>query len=245
MFFVCDKRKINSYLISIGTVLMLLSTAMFIGDTKNDTILTSTASTDNYPIYKIDTKEEKVSISINCNKSAENIDSILKSLDKMKTKATFYITGEFAERYPDEVKKIIKSGNEVGSLGYHYENLKKKSKEEIEEEIFKGKNSIEKVINKKIKTFRAPYGECNTLIIEEAKKQNLTTIQWNLDSLDYNGLDSAEICERIDEGLIPGSIVLLHNDGKNTASSIEDIITIIKKRNYNICTVSELIKLQK
>ena len=81
-------------------------------------------------------------------------------------------------------------------------------------------------------------------ITKEAKAQNLVTTQWNVDSLDYNGLNSEEMCERINEGLVPGSIILLHNNGKYTADSIEDIIHNIQKQEYSICTVSDLIGLQ-
>ena len=78
----------------------------------------------------------------------------------------------------------------------------------------------------------------------EAKKQNLYTVQWNIDALDYNGLNGEEMCERINEGLMPRSIILLHNNGKYTASSIENIIYNIQKQQYEICTVSDLITLQ-
>ena len=52
------------------------------------------------------------------------------------------------------------------------------------------------------------------------------------------------MCEIINEGLMPVSIILLHNNGKFTASAIEDIIHNIQKQQYEICTVSDLIGLQ-
>lgn len=244
MFFVLNKRKINSYLISIGTVIMLFAVSLFVNNGANTAVETSGKNFKQLPIYKIETERKKVAISINCSENAENIESIIDSLSKMKAKATFYVTGELAEKNPDAIKKIINNGNEIGNLSYHYTNLKNKQVEEIKEEIAKGTEQIEKLTNIKIKTFRAPYGECNNIITEEAKKQNLITVQWNIDSLDYNGLNNEEMCERINEGLIPGSIILLHNTGKYTASSIENIINNIQKQQYEICTVSDLIELQ-
>lgn len=244
MFFVFNKRKINSYLISIGTVIMLFAVSLFVNNGVNSTIETSSKNVIQLPIYKVETERKKVAISINCSESAENIESIIDSLSKMKTKATFFVTGEFAEKNPDIVKKIVNDGNEIGNLSYHYTNLKNKKTEEIKNEIAKGKEQIEKLINAKVQIFRAPYGECNSIITEEAKKQSLLTVQWNLDSLDYNGLNSEEMCKRINEGIMPGSIILLHNNGKYTASSIENIINTIQKNEYEICTISELIKLQ-
>ena len=69
-------------------------------------------------------------------------------------------------------------------------------------------------------------------------------MQWNIDSLDYNGLNSEEMCERINDGLMPGSIILLHNTGKYINNSIEDIIHNLQQQQYEVCTVSELISFQ-
>ena len=243
MFFVFNKRKINSYLISIGTVITLFVVSMFVTKGINNTIETSTTDIKQ-PIYKVETERKKVAISINCSENVENIDSIVDSLSKMKAKATFYVTGDLAKEYPEQVKKITDNGYEVGNLSYHYTSLKNKKTEEIQEEISKCTEQIENVTNIKVKTFRAPYGEFNGTIVAEATKQKLYTVQWNIDSLDYNGLNSEEMCERINEGLMPGSIILLHNNGKYTARAIEDIIHNIQKQQYEICTVSDLIGLQ-
>lgn len=245
MFLVFNKKKINSYLISMVTVIMLLAMSMLANNKEYSTIETSTGSLSSFPIYKVETEIKKVAISINCSENAENIESIIDSLSKMKVKATFFVTGEFAIKYPDKVKKIVDNGNEIGNLSYHYANLKNKNKDEIKEEIESCTKEIEKLTNAKLKVFRAPYGECNNAIVEEARNQRLVTVQWNLDSLDYNGLNSEEMCERINEGLVPGSIILLHNNGKYTADSIENIIHNIQKQEYEICMVSDLISLQR
>lgn len=244
MFFVFNKKKINSYLISIGTVIMLFAMSYVTTNKINKTVETSTGNVENSIIYKVQTERKVVAISINCSENVENIDSIVDSLSKMKVKATFYVTGELAQKNPEEIKKIVNNGNEVGNLSYHYSSLKNKKKEDIENEIYKCTEELEKITNTKIKTFRPPYGECNTEIMEVAQKQNLATVQWNVDSLDYNGLNGDEMYERINENLIPGSIILLHNSGQYTASCIEDIIYKIQKQGYEIVTVSSLIALR-
>ena len=55
MFFVFNKRKINSYLISIGTVIMLLAVSMFVNNKMNSTIETSAEAISSHPIYKVET----------------------------------------------------------------------------------------------------------------------------------------------------------------------------------------------
>lgn len=109
----------------------------------NNTIQTSAKNTE-MPISKVKTERKEVAISINCSQNVENIDSIIDSLSKMKVSATFYITGEIAEKYPDEIKKIVNNGNEIGSLSDKYTNLKNKSEEEIKNSIVEANVKIEK-----------------------------------------------------------------------------------------------------
>lgn len=126
MFLVFNKKKINSYLISLGTVAILFGISIMATNNITNTIETSGQITE-FPINKVETERKAVAISINCSENVENIDSILDSLSKMKAKATFYITGEIASNYPDAVKKIISNGNEVGNLSDEYCHLNQKS----------------------------------------------------------------------------------------------------------------------
>ena len=239
MFFVFNKRKIQSYLISLGTVIMLFSTSLFVAN-NNKTLLTSSEIVK-YPINKVETEIKKVALSINCIENVDNISSLVDSLSKMKAKATFYITGELALKYPEEVKKIVNNGNELGNLSYKYVSLEDKSGQEIEKQISECTKVLEKISCTKIKTYRAPYGEYTDIIIQQAQAQNLSIVQWNIDSLDYNGLNEDEMLERINKNLSPGSIILMHNSAKNTAQSIENILHNIIEQGYEITTVSDLI----
>lgn len=239
MFFVFNKRKIQSYLISLGMVIMLFGASIFVSN-NNNTLLTSSMIVS-YPINKVESERKEVALSINCIENVDNISSLVDSLSKMKVKATFYITGELASKYPEEIKKIVNNGNELGNLSYKYISLEDKSEEEISEQISKCIKILEDISGSKITTFRAPYGEYNDTIIKQARSQNLEVIQWNIDSLDYNGLDEDEMIERINQNLTPGSIILMHNSSKNTAQSIENIIHNITEQGYEITTVSDLI----
>ncbi len=239
MFFVFNRRKIQSYLISLGMVIMLFSVSIFVSN-NNKTLLTSSKILE-YPINKIETERKEVALSINCIENVDNISSLLDSLSKMKAKATFYITGELASKYPEEIKKIVSNGNEIGNLSYNYVSLENKSEEDVAKQISDCTKILEKISGEQITTFRAPYGEYNDTIIKQARNQNLSVINWNIDSLDYNGLDEEEMMERINKNLSPGSIILMHNSGKNTAQSLENILYNIEQQGYKITTVSDLI----
>lgn len=89
--------------------------------------------------------------------------------------------------------------------------------------------------------YRGPYGEYNNTVIQAVNDSKHITIQWSIDTLDYQGLTGEQMWERIKSKLENGSIILMHNGTENTALSLAMIIQNIKNKGYNIIPVSELI----
>lgn len=110
MFIVFNKAKITSYLISLGTVIVLFVMAFMI--TEQETLQTS-AATRELPIYNVETKEKKVAFTMNCAWEANDIDSILATLSKHNTHITFFMVGDFVKKHPEAVKKIHEAGHEI------------------------------------------------------------------------------------------------------------------------------------
>ncbi len=88
---------------------------------------------------------------------------------------------------------------------------------------------------------RAPSGDYTNDTITAATKLNMKTIQWSVDSLDWKGLDTDEIVKRVTDKTECGSIILFHNDIKNTPDALDRILTELEKKGYSFVTVSELI----
>ena len=238
MFIVFNKDKINSYLISLGTVVILFVMAFMI--TGEQTVQTAVA-TKELPIYNVETKEKKIAFTMNCAWEADDIEKILETLSKHNTHITFFMVGDFVNRYPEAVKKIAEAGHEIGNHSDTHPHVNNLSLEKNREEIQKCSQKIEQITGKKTKLYRGPYGEYNDTVIKSAKSQNHTTIQWNLDTLDYSGLTGEEMWKRLENKLTPGSIILSHNGTKHTADSLEMLLEQIEQKGYKIVTVSELI----
>ncbi len=238
MFIVFNKDKINSYLISLGTVVILFVMAFMI--TGEQTVQTAVA-TKELPIYNVETKEKKIAFTMNCAWEADDIEKILETLSKHNTHITFFMVGDFVNRYPEAVKKIAEAGHEIGNHSDTHPHVNNLSLEKNREEIQKCSQKIEQITGKKTTLYRGPYGEYNDTVIKSAKSQNHTTIQWNLDTLDYSGLTGEEMWKRLENKLTPGSIILSHNGTKHTADSLEMLLEQIEQKGYKIVTVSELI----
>ena len=237
MFLVFSKDKIQTYVVSVLTVVLLIFLANI---DKNDVIQTS-ALEKNLAIYNVQTEEKKIAFTMNCAWNADDIDSILETLRANNVKITFFIVGEWADKYPEEVKKISEAGHEIGTHSNTHPHVNNLSAEKNLEEIKISVNKLEKLTNQKITLYRTPYGEYNDIVIETWRNNGYFPIQWNIDTLDYEGLNCEEMWNRIKGKLSNGSIILSHNGTEHTAESLDTIIKNIKKQGYDFVKVSDLI----
>lgn len=241
MFFIFNKQKIFSYLVAASTVVILFILSLFFTTPEVKTIETSAQNTKLLPIYDVLTNQKKISISINCAWNADDIDKILETLDKCNVKVTFFMVGDWVRKYPEAVKKINEKGHEIANHSDKHLHVNNLSYEQNVEEIVNCTKEIKKITQKEVKLYRAPYGEYNDTVIKAANDNGYKTIQWSIDSLDYQGLDANQMWDRINKDLKSGAIILMHNGTDNTANSLEKIITNIQKKGYNIVKISDLI----
>ena len=240
MFIVFNKEKIYSYVIALSTIVVLFMMANVIVDRNKEAILTSSQN-KLLPIYSVDTEEKKVALTMNCAWNADDIDSILDTLSKNKVHITFFMVGDWVDKYPEAVKKIYEAGHEIGSHSNTHPHVNSLSAEENLKEIQLSVNKIEKITGNKTNLYRAPYGEYNNTVIKTAQQNGYYTIQWNLDTLDYEGLTGEQMWNRLKNKLDKGSIILSHNGTKHTADSLDMLIKNIKSSGFQVTTVSDLI----
>ena len=237
MFLVFNKEKIQTYFVSILTVGVLIA----IANMSTAQILPTSSSERALPIYNVKTEKNKVALTMNCAWSADDIDRILETLEKNEVKITFFIVGEWAEKYPEAVKKIYEAGHEIGTHSNTHPHVEQLSAEKNLEEIKLGIEKLQKITGEQTRLYRTPYGEYNDTVINTARENGYYTIQWNIDTLDYKGLTGDEMWGRIKEKLQKGSIILTHNGTEHTADSLDMLLKNIKTNGYQVTTVSDLI----
>ena len=240
MFLVVNKDRIVSVFVAVCTVFALfLMTTLF---AKMPEETAETASTrKQLPIYSVNTNEPNVALTINCAWNADDIDLILQTLEKHQIKVTFFMVGDWIEKNEDAAKKIYNSGHELANHSYNHPHVNNLSYDQNVEQIKKCSELIQKITGNPSTLYRGPYGEYNDTVLQAAKDNNHITIQWSIDSLDYNSLTGEQMWERIETKLENGSIILMHNGTENTATSLDVLITKIKEKGYNIVKVSDLI----
>ncbi|MGN1095796.1 MAG: polysaccharide deacetylase family protein [Eubacteriales bacterium] len=169
---------------------------------------------------------------------------ILDILDKYGVKATFFIIGVNAEKYPQIVLEEVSRGHEVGNHSYSHTRLSKCTPEEVKNEIDKTDRIILNAAGVKPRLFRPPEGAYSPEIVKTAAELEKTTIIWTVDTLDWAKASCEDIVKNIKTNIRYGSIILFHDftgDGTHTADALEKIIPYLKNEGYEFVTVSELL----
>lgn len=193
------------------------------------------------PIYCVDKKEKVVSISFDAAWGNEQTQTLLNILADKGVKATFFLVGFWAEKYPESVKAIHEAGHDVGNHSDTHPHLPKLEKEKITAQIDDCNKKIEAAGAPKPILFRPPYGDYNNCVVESTNELNMHCIQWDVDSLDWKDPSPDDMVKRIKTKLKPGSIILMHNGAKNTPEALPKIIDMIKSEGYQIIPISEII----
>lgn len=192
------------------------------------------------PIYSVERDDNKIAVTFDCAWNDDDIDSILNTLDKYNCKATFFVVGDWAEKYADSLKKISDRGHEIGNHSYNHADYTKMSAEQITADLDKCDAVIEQITGKRPYLMRAPSGGYNDTVIKAVDKSGRTYIQWSVDGIDYGDAEAEDIYSRSVKNTAAGDIILLHNGTKNTASILPKILEALECK-FEFATVSELI----
>lgn len=208
-------------------------------------ILTESAATGSnarqIPVYSVSTSEKKIAITFDAAWTNQDTDALIEILQKHNAKATFFIVGDWAEKFPESVKAFYNAGHTIANHSHTHKAFSKCTREEIKNEIVSCNITLEKITGAPVTLVRAPSGDYTNESIEVAKSLNMETIQWSCDSLDYTKLSVDEIVSRVLKGVECGSIVLFHNGVENTAPALDIILTELTKQGYSFVSVDDLI----
>ncbi len=195
------------------------------------------------PIYCVQTDQKVVGLSFDAAWGNSDSDQILAILKKHNVHVTYFMTGGWVEAYPEDVKKILAAGHDIGNHSENHKNMSQLSNEENKEELMKVHNKVKELTGYEMDLFRPPYGDYDNDVIKVATECGYYTCQWSVDSLDWKnyGVDPLikTVCEH--KNLDNGAIILMHNGADYTADALDAILTGLKEQGYSILPLSELI----
>jgi polysaccharide deacetylase family sporulation protein PdaB len=195
------------------------------------------------PIYCVKTNKKQIALTFDGAWGNEDTSTLLDILERQNVTATFFFTGGWISKYPDDVKTILAKGHEIGNHSENHKQMSKLSKEQCKEEIQIVHDKVKELTGIEMTVFRPPFGDYNDTVIRVANELGYHVIQWDVDSLDWKdyGCDSILHTVTNHKHLGNGSIILMHNGAKYTKDALEQMIINLKEQGYEFVKVSDLI----
>lgn len=164
---------------------------------------------------------------------------IVKTLKKYDAKATFFVVGKNAQKYPKTVKEVFDAGHEIGNHTYDHSKLTSLSAKQIHTQIQLTDIAVKAAINQNTTLFRPPYGAYNKTV---TGLLNVPNVLWSIDTLDWKHRDPKKTLQIVKTNAKKGSIILMHDIHQTTADSLDAILAYLSKEGYEFVTVSELME---
>lgn len=239
-----DMKKTSLFLFGLAFTFMLVLSISYNKRISERVIpAINSVISNQLPIYCVQTEKPEIALSFDAAWGNEDTQEILSILEKHDVKVTFFMTGGWVSKYPDDVKAILDAGHDLGNHSENHKNMSQLSDGEKTEELMSVHNKVKELTGYEMFLFRPPYGDYNDAVVENAKQNGYYTIQWDVDSLDWKdyGVDSIidTVCNH--KHLGNGSIILCHNGAKYTAQALDTLITNLKAQGYTFVPISELI----
>ena len=238
MFLVLKRRNI---LFFVMAVLISITGVVSLGEISTNTVVSASASDRLLPIYSVSTEEKNISLTFDAAWGADDTQDIIDILAKYDIKATFFLVGFWADKFPDEVKALFDAGHEIATHSNAHKFMSKMSRDEIISDLKSSIDKISAITGERVEVFRPPYGDYNNTLISTVRELGLEPIQWSIDSLDWKGLSAKELVSRVTSRLHPGGIILCHNNSEHIVEALGGIIEYALEEGYTFTTVSDLI----
>lgn len=194
------------------------------------------------PIYRGNPRKGAVALMINVAWIRDDsLEPMLAVLAAEGARGTFFLTGRWAEQNPELVRQIAAGGHELGNHGY--------SDAEVFPDLDASAMALSLRKTNEIvfdaaacypRYFTPHKGEFNPLTLEVVSRQEMRTVLWTLDTVDWQNPGAEVMRRRILDGLEPGKIILMHPAG-GTVRFLQETLPEIRSRGLKVVTVAELL----
>ena len=225
----------------VSGVGMVLAVLLIFWTVSSPAIVGVSASQRSLPVYSVERGDKLISISFDAAWGNEDTQTLIDILGRYGVKATFFVVGDWVEKYPDSVKALAEAGNEVMNHSSDHAHFSSLSTEQITADISACNEKIAALTGSSPSLFRCPYGEYDDHVIQAVESLGMTAIQWDVDSLDWKGISAREIQQRVLKNVRPGSIILFHNAAEHTPEALPGILEALQKEGYTVVPISQLL----
>lgn len=175
-------------------------------------------------------------------------DELLDVLRRNNVKATFFLIGREAEKFPRLARRIADEGHQIGNHSYSHRIFLFCSRRRTDFEIYKAQETIADVTGITPKMIRPPCGVRSRAYFDTARESRLQTVQWSDTGFDWKYSTPEKIAGAVLKTVKAGSIILLHdgdseqkNDRRATVEAIPLILEGLRLKGLQVVPLSGLL----
>ncbi len=226
----------------IGLLLadMVLGAALLIesGSVMQQTEPVSYISTVGDTGQQAETEEWKVAITFDDGPHPYYTEQLLDGLKERGVHATFFVTGEHAENYPEIIKRMYEEGHLIGNHTYNHIQLTKANGEKFKEELIQTNKILEDITGEEVEFVRPPYGSWDKKF---EKELNMFPVLWTIDPLDWCTRNVSCITDTVISKVKDNSIILMHDEYATTVTAALQVVDELQAKGYQFVTVDEIL----
>jgi peptidoglycan/xylan/chitin deacetylase (PgdA/CDA1 family) len=194
-------------------------------------------------VFNGDTSKPMVAFSFDAGSDPGYTALILDTLAANHIRASFGMTGAWAEANPALLQRIVREGHQLINHSYHHPDFTTIGSAARQDEVDSTDRVIQSITGIGTKPFfRSPYGAYNDSVNSDLAADGYSyNIWWTVDSLGWNGLTVSEILDRCLSRSSPGAIYLFHVGSQSQdGPALQQLIDGLRAQGYSIGSVADV-----
>ena len=185
-------------------------------------------------------KDHEVVLTFDDGPDPKRTRAVLDTLDKECAKATFFLLGNQASRYPAMVREISARGHSVGSHTWSHANLVELNDARARDQISRGQDAVNAAlssVNKRSVMFRFPYVATTPDLSAQARDMGLLEVGVTADGADWTRISPEAAVDLVFQKLaLAGNkgVVLLHDPFDRSDKRTALLLSRLKQDGYRI-----------
>lgn len=191
---------------------------------------------------------DRVALTVDDGPDPESTPYLLKELDRVQARGTFFVLGERLAAHPDLGRRIVDSGNELAVHGWSHRPHVLRTPRAVAADLRLGRDCIRHTCRAEPRFWRPPHGIPTATGIRTARRLGLRLVLWSADGRDWRAdISSAAVAGRVARQLRAGGVVLLHDmpvgagpqAWRASAGAVQEIVEDCRRRGWSVGPLRE------
>ena len=166
------KKIISKHKSTLSALMFILAVVLIFWTVNNPAIVGVSASKRQLPVYCVQRDDKVVALSFDAAWGNEDTQTLIDILNKYKINTTFFVVGDWVDRYPESVQALWENGNEIMNHSSDHAHFSSMSTDQIISDLKQCNDKIAAITGVAPTLFRCPYGEYDDCTVPQRRRKH-------------------------------------------------------------------------